>query len=218
VNAPQGPERARQLRRRHRHERQAALFGVLIAGLAVAALGAFAVFTDAIPAPFARGFTTASPEPGSVTAPAPCPPEGTLPVTYQAVSVTVLNATRRGGLATETADTLASRGFTILSTGNATTSMTGVARIGFGAAGVGAAYTLAAQIEGATLVLDARADATVDLVVGTKFGGLLDAGAITLDPAVPLTGLAGCVPLAEAEVQALPAAAVATTEPTAAAG
>ncbi|WP_407345408.1 LytR C-terminal domain-containing protein [Pengzhenrongella phosphoraccumulans] len=218
MNAPQGPERARQLRRRHRHERQAALFGVLIAALAVAALGAFAVFTDAIPAPFARDFTTASPEPGSVSAPAPCPPEGTLPVAYPSVSVNVLNATRRGGLATETANALATRGFTILSTGNATTSMTGVARIGFGAAGVGAAYTLAAQIEGATLVLDARADATVDLVVGTKFGALLDVSAITLDPAAPLTGSKGCVALADAEVQALPAAVVATTAPDAAAG
>ncbi|MGV8966557.1 MAG: LytR C-terminal domain-containing protein [Cellulomonas sp.] len=215
MNAPQGPERAQLLRRRHRHERQAALFGVLIAGLAVAALGAFAVFTDAIPAPFARGFTTASPDVGLTAAPPPCPPEGTLPVAYQSIPVNVLNATRRSGLATDTAAALATRGFTIQSTGNSTTSMTGVARIGFGAAGVGAAYTLAAQIDGATLVLDARTDSSVDLVIGAEFSTLLDPATITLDPAVALVGAATCVPLAEAETRALPAAA-ATDAPSAA--
>lgn len=184
---------------------------MLIAGLAVVALGAFAVFTEAIPAPFARGFTTASPTLGPASAPPPCPPEGTLPVAYQNIPVNVLNATRRGGLATDTATALATRGFVIASTGNATTSVTGVARISFGAAGVGSAYTLAAQIEGTTLVLDARADTTVDLILGTEFAALLDPATILLDPAVPLIGMDGCVPLSEAEVQ--PPAAVPTEVP-----
>ena len=219
MNAPQGPERARALRRRHRHERQAALFGVLIAGLAIVALGAFAVFTDAIPSPFARGFTTAAPIAGPDSPPPPCPPDGTLPVAYQDIQVTVLNATRRGGLATETATSLAGRGFTVLSTGNSAAAMTGVARISFGATGIGAAYTLAAQLEGATLVFDSRADATVDLVVGAEFAALLDPTTITLDPAVALTGVKGCVPLAEAVPVPVPApAAAATDAPTTAAG
>ena len=177
---------------------------MLIAGLAVVALGAFAVFTEAIPAPFARGFTSAAPTAGPLTAPPPCPAEGTLPVAYQSIPVNVLNATRRGGLATGAATALANRGFVILSTGNATTAVTGVARISFGAAGVGAAYTLAAQIEGATLVLDARADTSVDLALGSEFAKLLDLATIILDPAVPLVGAEGCVPLAEAEMEALP--------------
>ncbi|RYV51700.1 LytR C-terminal domain-containing protein [Pengzhenrongella frigida] len=217
MNEPQGPERARVLRRRHRHERQAALFGVLITTLIVVALGAFAIFTDAIPAPFARGFTTAAPEAGALTEAPPCPPEGTLPVAYQDVQVNVLNATRRAGLATETANALTSRGFMVLTTGNSTTAPSGAAQINFGATGLGAAYTLAAQIEGATLVLDARVDATVDLIVGAEFAALLDPTTIVLDPAVALTGVEGCVPLADAVPAPAPVPAV-TDAPAAAAG
>lgn len=203
------------LRRRHRHERQAALFGVLIAALIAVALGAFAIFTDAIPAPFARDFTTAAPDAAQVTPTPPCPPAGTMPVAYQDVQVTVLNATRRGGLATDTAKALTARGFTVLSTGNSTSAVTGVARVRFGAAGVGAAYTLAAQIEGVTLVLDDRVDASVDLVIGPEFGSLLDPATIGLDPTIALIGTDGCVPLAEALPVPAPLPAV-TAEPTAA--
>lgn len=205
------------LRRRHRHERQAALFGVLITTLIVVALGAFAIFTDAIPAPFARDFTTAAPEAGQLTAAPPCPPEGTLPVAYQDVQVNVLNATRRAGLATETANALTARGFLVLTTGNSTTAPSGAAQINFGTTGLGAAYTLAAQIEGATLVFDQRVDATVDLIVGAEFAVLLDPTTILLDPAVALAGVDGCVPLADAVPAPAPVPAV-TDAPAAAAG
>jgi hypothetical protein len=204
VSAPETTDRLRALRRRHRRERQAVVFGLLVAALALAGLGSVAVFTGTISSPFSRGFSTAKPDPA--TARPPCPPAGTLPVAYQNVQVTVLNASKRPGLATETASALASRGFVILKTGNSPAAVRGVARIGFGPAGVAAAYTLAAQIDGALLALDARADATVDLLVGTTFSALLDPGAVTLDPAVPLRGPARCVPLADAPPAAAPAA------------
>lgn len=219
MNALQGPERARALRRRHRHERQAALFGVLIAALAVVALFAFAIFTDAIPAPFARDFTTAKSDAVATTPTPPCPADGTLPVAYQDIQVNVLNATRVGGLATDTAGALAGRGFAVLSTGNSPTAMNGVARIGFGPAGVGAAYTLAAQVDGATLVLDDRADASVDFIVGAAFTALLDPATILLDPATALTGVPGCVALADAVPVPVPVPVPAATDaPAAAAG
>ena len=194
----QTPDRDRVLRRRHRRERQAALLGVLLAALAVAAGGSLAVFTGAIGSPFDRGFRTAGPDPRTTNPPEPCPPEGTLPVAYQNIQVNVLNATQRAGLATDTASSLAGRGFMILSTGNSTEAAIEVARIGFGAPGIGAAYTLAAQLEGSDLVLDARTDATVDLAVGAGYTALLDPTAITLDSNVALKGAAGCVPLADA--------------------
>lgn len=189
------------------------MFGVLVALLAGAAFGAVAVLTGAIPSPLARNFTTADPNAGQTTPPPPCPPEGTLPVAYQSIQVTVLNATRRGGLATETAGALADRGFTILTTGNSPSAVSGVARISFGAAGVGAAYTLAAQLEGATLVLDERADGTVDLAVGPGYAALLDPSTITLDPTVTLTGVPGCVPLADAVAVPAPSPAAPAPAP-----
>jgi len=193
----QAPDRDKVLRRKRRRERQAVVFGVLVAALAVAALGSIAVFTGAIGSPFDRGFRTAEPDAQTTTAPAPCPPDGTLPVAYQSIQVNVLNATKRVGLATDTATALAGRGFVILATGNSPTAIPGVARIGFGAPGIGAAYTLAAQFDGATLVLDARTDATVDVAVGAKYTTLLDPATIGLDAAVALKGAAGCVPLAD---------------------
>jgi hypothetical protein len=45
------PDRARTLRRRHMHERQAVIFGVLLAGLALAGLGAAAVYTGTLAVP-----------------------------------------------------------------------------------------------------------------------------------------------------------------------
>ncbi len=215
MTAPPDLDRERVLRRRHKHGRQAVGFGLLIAALAVGGLGAVAVFTGGIDAPFSRPFTTRAPEATAAPKPPPCPPDGTLPVAYGAIQVTVLNATTRSGLAGQTAQALTARGFVVAGTGNSPSPVSGVARISFGAAGVGAAYTLAAHVEGAALVLDARADATVDLVVGNEFASLLDPGVIPLDPATPLAGREGCIPLEEAvaAIAPPPAATPTPTEP-----
>lgn len=214
MTPPADPERDRVLRRRHKRERQAVVFGLLLAALAVGALGSVAVFTGGIESPFSRPFTTRAPVVTDAPDPPPCPPEGTLPVAYGTIQVTVLNATSRAGLAGRTAEALTARGFVVLGTGNSPSAVPGVARISFGAAGVGAAYTLAAHFEGARLVLDARADGTLDLAVGNEFVSLLDPATITLDPAVPLVGREGCIPLEEAQAVIRPAPSPSpTTEP-----
>ena len=183
------------------------MFGVLVAALTLVTLGAIAVFTGAIPSPLDRGFTTAAPDTGSKYPPAPCPPGGTLAVAYGGVQVTVLNATRRAGLATETASALSSRGFVILATKNSPAAVAKTAEIRFGPAGLAAAYTLAGQFKDPTLVLDTRPDASVDLAVGQAFTAPLEASKTTA-PGTALTGVDGCVPLANAVP--VPAAASAT--------
>lgn len=213
MTAPLDPDRARALRRRHKRERQAVVFGLLLAGLSVGALGSVAVFTGGIESPFSRPFTTRAPAATERPDPPPCPPEGTLPVPYGSVQVTVLNATTRAGLAGRTAEALTARGFVVLGTGNSPSAVPGVARISFGAAGVGAAYTLAAHLETVRLVLDSRADATLDLAVGDEFVSLLDPAAVTLDPAAPLAGQDGCIPLEEAQAAIRPAPSPSATEP-----
>jgi len=204
MSAPGAVDRERALRRRHRRERQALLFGVLLAALALAGLGAIGVFTGAISSPFSRDFSTPKADPKNAVAPAPCPPEGSLPVAYKDIQAKVLNSTKRGGLATTTAAALAGRGFTIVGTGNSPAAVAGSVRIGFGASGVGAAYTIAAQFDHPALALDARTDAGVDVIVGDSFETLLEPTAITLDPAAPLKGAAGCVPLADAQTAPAP--------------
>jgi hypothetical protein len=198
------PDRARMLRRRHMHERQAVIFGVLLAGLALAGLGAAAVYTGTLAVPFlARGFSTPAPEAG--TSAVPCPPEGAAPVPYAQVTVNVFNGTGVPGLAAQTAAALTERGFVVGTTANSPASVTGTARLTFGAAGVAAAYTLAAQLDKPVLVLDPRADATVDMTVGTGYVGLVSADLIALDPAVPFAAPAGCVPISQITLAPVPA-------------
>ncbi|NCT92349.1 LytR C-terminal domain-containing protein [Cellulomonas sp. APG4] len=201
-------DQQRALRRRRRRERQAVVFGSLIAGLAVAGLGAAATYTGALDLPFLeREFASPAPEAGASTSPPPCPAEGTLPVPYTDVQVTVLNGAGIAGLAGQVQGDLASRGFTVLGTGNFPTSLPGTAQIMFGAQGVAAAYTLAAHLTDPVLVLDLREDATVDLVLGEAFDVPVPLESVALDPETPLTPVEGCVPLEEALTTAVPAPA-----------
>lgn len=190
------PARARALRRRHMHERQAVVFGVLLAGLAVAGLGAAAVFTDAINLPWAQREFASAATPTTTPDPVPCPPDGALPVSADQITINVLNGAGRSGLAKQTATDLGARGFLIAVVDNASVDATAT-RVAFGVNGVAQAYTVAAHIPNAVLYLDARADATVDVILGSSFEALTDAAATGLDPAVPLVAPAGCVPLAE---------------------
>jgi hypothetical protein len=187
------------------HERQAVIFGVLLAGLALAGLGAAAVFTGSLNLPvFARDFA-AAPSPSASQDPYPCPPAGALPVPYGQVTVKVFNATSRVGLAGLTTAALTDRGFVVASTENATATYDGKARIIFGTQGVAQAYTLAAHIDGAALVLDARPDATVDLALGAEFAELNPADTVVLDPAAPLVAPEGCTPFDQVTAPVAPA-------------
>lgn len=208
MSADRTPNAARQRRRRHTRERQAVVFGVLLGGLAVAALGAAAVYTGSLDVPFlSRGFS--SPEPTGLAAEdSPCPPEGATPVPYGQVSVNVFNGTNRIGLAGATADALASRGFTIASQANASTQgysgHAGTALIQFGSAGVAAAYTLAGQFDSPKLVLDDREDASVDLVVGSGYSTLVAAADVQLVADEPFAVPAGCIALDQVVAVARP--------------
>jgi len=193
-------DRGRALRRRHMHERQAVIFGVLLAGLAVAGLGAAAVYTGSLDVPLmGRGFSTASPTPTNAGAAGPCPPVGAVPVPYDQITVNVYNATTRVRLAAATAEALSERGFHVGTTQNGQ-PYSGVAQIAFGTAGVAQAYTLAAQLDGAVMLLVAKdpADPSVDLSLGSDFAALKAPDTVVLDPAVPFTPPPGCTPLSEA--------------------
>ena len=210
-------ERARKLRRRHMHERQAVIFGVLLAFLALAFAAAAAVYTGNLSLPWASRAFTSIPSPSVTHNQAVCPPDGALPVAAASITVNVYNGAGTSGLAKTTADALTGRGFVVATTTNAISSYTGTARISFGIAGVAQAYTLAAYVDGAEMQIDTRADATVDITLGEQFLALKAADKVTLDPAVPLVGPPGCVPYSQfaAAAPTVSAPAVEATTPAA---
>lgn len=206
-----GYDQARVERRRREHERQAVVFGVLIAFLAVCGIFALAVYSGAISSPFNRPFTTVGVS-AQKTYPVPClpavegQPDGALPIAYTEIEVRLLNASEESGLAGAHETVLAERGFAILEKGNVPL-MLQESEIRFGVSGVVQAYTLAAHFPTMRLVLDDRAGAAIDLLIGEDFDPPLDVGSVDVAADQPLRNAEGCVPIdsIEPEKRLMPA-------------
>lgn len=136
-----------------------------------------------------------SPGPTCVTTTAV--PSATLPKPAT-VSINVFNATDRRGLAASTAATLKARGFTVGTIANDPLGkkVTAPVQLRFGETGKDNAALLAFYIDGAQLVPDARTDASVDVVLGSKFKLVQSAAAVKVamnKPKETVTGT-GCGP------------------------
>jgi hypothetical protein len=90
------------------------------------------------------------------------------------IRVNVYNATKRSGLARATSVELASRAFAIGAVANDPLKKTvaATAEIRYGPAGANGAKVVAAQVPNPVLVVDARRDTSVDLVIGEGFSAL----------------------------------------------
>ena len=192
---------ARTERRRREHERQAVVFGLLIAFLAVVGLAALAVYTGAVDAPI--GESAASPRPEAEPAePVPCLPrpkgnaEGVRPATYSDVRVRVFNASDTAGLAAAHAEVLNDRGFDVVDEGNLDHKIER-SELRFGTKGIRAAYTVAAHYPELRLVLDDRSGNVVDLAVGTEWERPLAEEDVPISADQPLENRPGCVPAGE---------------------
>ncbi len=191
---PAEAERRRAARRRHLQQRQTLIFGILITALVAVALVAAAMWSNVIPSPFARPFS--SPAPTEAASPsAPCPPADALPAPFSEITANVYNATDQSGLAARTASGLAQYGVVISQEANYGGSFEGVANIVSGPRGLQAAYTVAALVPGSTVTLDGRDDATIDVVLGGAFSEVPAPEASGLDPEAPLTPPPGCTPV-----------------------
>jgi hypothetical protein len=102
-----------------------------------------------------------------------CPEPGAKPAAPKSVEVTVLNGTSRGGLAGSVTDSLDERGFSTGKAGN-TKSAKGAITVVHGPSGYLEASAVAAEFDDATLRLDDREDATVDVLIGDGFKDLVD--------------------------------------------
>ncbi len=106
------------------------------------------------------------------------------PVDYARDSpVGVFNGTTIGGLAEDVANALEDREFTIGEVGNQEVSTSNmVAVIVSGPGGRETSLALQRTLEGSVYLPDAREDATVDLIVGTKYEGLVPAEKVSTEP------------------------------------
>jgi len=192
-------------RRRREHERQAVVFGVLIAFLAVCGIFALAVYSGAISAPFNRPFTTVGVSEQKAY-PVPClpavkgQPDGALPIAYAQIQVNLLNASGETGLASAHETVLAERGFDIKDKNNVPLLLQ-ESEIRFGANGVVQAYTLGAQFPKMRLVLDDRKGPAVDLLIGENFDPPLDVEDVDVTANQPLRNAKDCVPVDTVEPQ-----------------
>jgi hypothetical protein len=97
--------------------------------------------------------------------------------------VTVFNGTTIGGLAGDVAHALEERGFTIGEVGNQDVTMANmVAIVTSGEAGRNTAFAVQRNIEGSVYQPDWRAEGTVDVIVGTKYEGLVPAAGVDTRP------------------------------------
>jgi hypothetical protein len=160
-------------RRHRRNRRTAVVLLILIAGLA----GAFYYAASYFNRPAA-------------TAASGCPTDdftagGAKPIAPGQITVNVLNATTRAGLAADTAKNVKARGFVVGNVANdpAKKKINGPAEIRFGPNGKEGAQAVVKLVDGAAPVQDTRADASVDLVLGNGFKELTPAPTAT--PTVP---------------------------------
>lgn len=194
------PDPVRETRRKREHERQAVVFGLIIAFLLLAGLAAAAMYSGAFSSPFSRPIYTPVAE---APQPEPClpqvegQPDGALPVPYSKVKVRVYNAADGSEpLAGANEDVLSERGFDVVDTGNWVEKLD-QSEVRFGTKGITRAYTLAAQYPDVRLVLDDRKGATVDLLVGEEYSPPLSEDSVLLNPETPLEDVEGCVPVDE---------------------
>jgi len=151
---------------------------------------------------------TASAACSSATRTTPAPAVQGGPPSPGQITVNVYNATGRDGLAGDAAKTVKARGFVVGTVANdpARKQVAGTAEVRYGKNGEAAAKVVSALVAGAAPVTDARADASVDLVLGSGFTTIA-APAAPGGPAAPPTATAGAKPGATAGATAPPTSA-----------
>lgn len=161
---------ARDRRRRHRrHAIALVLVALVVAGTAFTALQVL------------RGeWTIPGWEAAPPTEPVLCPAGD---VEYSKEStVTVYNGTTIGGLAGDVANALEARGFVIGGVGNkGFTTANMVAVIVSGAGGRETSLAIQRNIEGSVYLPDEREEATVHVIMGTKYQGLVPEESVSTD-------------------------------------
>lgn len=158
----------RAKRRRRLQQRQTVIYGLLIAGLAVAAAFAYLVFSGTVPSPWTRPITM--PEKIETSETMECPPEGAYSVAFGSVKANVFNSSNQQGIAVSVAGTLREYGVTVDEVGNWPKFLRTDGQLQAGKAGIVAAYTLQQVFPTMQVMIDDREDASVDVILGHTYG------------------------------------------------
>ena len=132
---------------------------------------------------------SASPLPCSTTM---VTPAEVLPRTSR-VTINVFNATKRQGLASNTADALGARGFEVKEVGNDPEGqkVVGVAEIRYGPKGAEGAKLLGFYLPGAEMLPDDRSKKSVDIVLGREFTEIVGEAQVAASLASPSPSTSG---------------------------
>lgn len=101
-----------------------------------------------------------------------CPTDSFAYAANESINVNVYNSTNRPGLARAVADDLLARKFVVGAVSNIDANYRGVAAIVSGTAGQAAAFSLQRNLQGSDYFLDARTDASVDVVLAQNYSTL----------------------------------------------
>lgn len=184
--------RARAQRRKRMQQRQTVIFGTIIAILLGAALFAGAVWAGIVPAPV--NIQVKEPEAQEASmATQPCPPPDAHPVDFEDITVNVLNSTSTSGLGARTADAIREHGLNVESVDNASDLYLGSAKILVGVEYIDIAYTVGDLIPDSQIVVDARTESLVDIILGSGFTEVNSQDELSLDPKEPIPAPEGCV-------------------------
>lgn len=161
--------------------------------LAVLLLGLFFAFWWAYS--YYKASDAGADKPGTSASAAPtCQPVDPAAVTPAQVTINVLNATKRAGLAGSVSKELAAQGYVLGKVANDTAGRTisAPAEVRFGPTGKASADLVMKSIgDGVVPVEDTRADATVDVALGEGFSAV-----VALPSASPSSSLPACAPSA----------------------
>jgi hypothetical protein len=187
-----------RVRKRRLRFRQAAIFGLLVAGLAVVGVASVAMFLGRMEPLISAPFSSPSPKTEDF-GPVPCPAdESSMYPQAGMVTVNVLNGSDINFAATYLAQALERRGFGIGRIGNAPIDYSGVALIRAGAKGMSRAYLLLGHApDGTVLSYSDRTDETVDIIIGDQYDSLRPLEEVAAQAGTVIPFPPECTPLAE---------------------
>jgi hypothetical protein len=187
-----------RVRKRRLRFRQAAIFGLLIAGLAVVGTASAAMFFGRMEPWVSAPFSSPSPKTEDF-GPLPCPlDESSMYPQAGMVTVNVFNGSDITFAATYLAQALERRGFAIGRIGNAPIDYSGVALIRAGVPGMSRAYLLLGHApQGTVLSYSDRTDETVDIIIGAQYDSLRSPEDVTVAAGTVIAFPPNCTPLAE---------------------
>ncbi|MCL1898719.1 MAG: LytR C-terminal domain-containing protein [Micrococcales bacterium] len=202
--------------RRNLLVRQAIIYGLLISAFVVGGVAAWGMFTGRL-VPWFNDEFTAKPAPSLDLAPQPCPlafdstyPD---PASFQ---VNVLNASGRIGAAAAGKGVLDQVGFRAEAANSPTGDHQGGIRVVSGVAGVDNAYAVMQVMPpSARLELDARRDASVDVVLGEASDAFITPSEVDYQIGEPIPPAPGCWLAAEiySKLDIYPSTTAVTPEP-----